>query len=124
MPHTTVEYSGSIADAFDRTAFAQDLHDTLVSLADVRAAGCKTRFVRRDDVYIGDGSPHYALLHTEIAVVAGRTTETKRAVNEAVLALLRKHTAPIPEHEVQFSVTLRDLDSETYVKHDEPRTAS
>jgi 5-carboxymethyl-2-hydroxymuconate isomerase len=122
MPHTIVEYSASVADAFDRPAFGKGLHEALVRIADGRLGGCKTRFVRLDDTYIADGAPHCALIHAEIGVLSGRTTEVKRELNEAVLALLRQHTAPLPHLEVQFSVNLHDLERETYVRHEEPRT--
>jgi 5-carboxymethyl-2-hydroxymuconate isomerase len=111
-----------VADAFDRPAFGKDLHEALVRIAGGRAGGCKTRFIRLDDTWIADGSPHYAMVHAEIGLLSGRTTEVKRELNEAVLALLRQHTAPLPHLEVQFSVNLRDLERETYTRHDEPRT--
>lgn len=120
MPHTTVEYSGTLAEALDRPAFGAALHEALVTVAGGRAAGCKTRFVRHDDLYIGDGSPHHAMVHVEIALLSGRTPETKRALTEAVLATLRAHTAPTPRLAVQFSVTLRDLDRDSYVRADAP----
>jgi 5-carboxymethyl-2-hydroxymuconate isomerase len=123
MPHTTVEYSGTLAGALDRPGFGKALHETLVEVAGGRAAGCKTRFVRHDDLWIGDGSDHHAMIHVEIALLSGRTPRTKRAVTEAVLRLLREHTAPAPELEVQFSVSLRDLDRESFVRDDRPRTA-
>jgi 5-carboxymethyl-2-hydroxymuconate isomerase len=118
MPHTTVEYSGTLADALDRPGFGKALHETLVTVAGGRADGCKTRFVRHDDLWIADGSDHHAMIHVEIALLSGRTPETKRALTEAVLANLREHTAPAPESAVQFSVTVRDLDRDSYVRED------
>jgi 5-carboxymethyl-2-hydroxymuconate isomerase len=124
MPHTTVEYSGTLADALDKPGFGKALHEALVTVAGGRAGGCKTRFVRHDDLWIADGGPHHAMIHVEVAILSGRTPETKRALTEAVLAALRAHTAPTPQYAVQFSVDLRDLDREAYARHEEPRTAS
>ncbi|CAG6395481.1 5-carboxymethyl-2-hydroxymuconate Delta-isomerase [Streptomyces cocklensis] len=124
MPHTTVEYSGTLVEALDRPAFGAALHEALVTVAGGRAGGCKTRFVRHDDLFIGDGSAHHAMIHVEIALLSGRTPEVKRALTEAVLAALREHTAPTPQYAVQFSVDLRDLDRDAYVVHENPRTAS
>jgi 5-carboxymethyl-2-hydroxymuconate isomerase len=124
MPHINVEFSGSLAEAFDRPAFARDTHEALVTIAGGRPAGCKTRFVPLDETYIADGSDGYAMIHVRIGILSGRTAEVKRELNEAVLALVRKHTAPVPRVEVQMSVELRDLDRETYVRYEEPRVAS
>ncbi|WP_333769455.1 5-carboxymethyl-2-hydroxymuconate Delta-isomerase [Streptomyces sp. IBSBF 2435] len=120
MPHTTVEYSGTLAEAFDRPAFGKDLHEALVTIA----GGCKTRFVRHDDLWIADGSPYHAMIHAEMSLLSGRSAETRRALTGAVLAALRQHTAPTPQYEVQFSVDLRDLDRDAYVGHVDARTAS
>ncbi|NJP44611.1 5-carboxymethyl-2-hydroxymuconate Delta-isomerase [Actinacidiphila epipremni] len=124
MPHTTVEYSGTLTGALDKPGFGTALHEALVTIAGGRAAGCKTRFVRHDDLWIGDGSPHRAMIHVEVALLSGRDPETKRALTAAVLAALREHTAPTPQFEVQFSVDLRDLDREAYARHEEPRAVA
>jgi 5-carboxymethyl-2-hydroxymuconate isomerase len=122
MPHINVEYSEAVADAFDRPAFAKDTHQAVVDIAGGRAGGCKSRFTRLDETYIADGSAGYAMIHVRIGVLSGRATEVKRELTEAVLALLRKHTAPVPQVELQLSVELRDLDRETYARHEESRT--
>jgi 5-carboxymethyl-2-hydroxymuconate isomerase len=124
MPHITVEYSASLADAFDRTGFAKDTHEAIVEIAGGRAGGCKTRFIRLDETYIADGSPHYAMIHVQLAILSGRTEEVKSRLNEAVLALVRERTAPMPQFEVQMSVDLRDLERETYTRYEQPRTQS
>ncbi|SEO26504.1 5-carboxymethyl-2-hydroxymuconate isomerase [Actinacidiphila rubida] len=122
MPHLTVEYSANTAGSFDPRSLAEDLHQAVVTIAGGRAGGCKTRFVRQDEVYIADGSPHYAMVHLEIALLSGRTAETKRALSAAAIDLLRRHVAPMPRFEVQCSVDIRDLDGDAYARHDEPRT--
>lgn len=122
MPHTTVEYSASVADAFDRPAFAKGLHEAVVSIADGRAAVCQTRFLRLDETYIADGSPHYAMIHVTVALFAGRVIDVKRELRGAVLALLRQHTAPTPTLSLQFSVEVRDFDREVFGRHDELRS--
>ncbi|SDN67801.1 5-carboxymethyl-2-hydroxymuconate Delta-isomerase [Actinacidiphila guanduensis] len=123
MPHTRVEYDEGVAAAFDRRAFAKDLHETLVAVVGGRAEGCKTRFLPLADTYIADGSDGYAMVHVEIGILGGRTPERKRELSEAVIALLRKHIAPVPEVELQTSVDVRDLDREAYVREDRPRGA-
>ncbi|MCL2734309.1 MAG: 5-carboxymethyl-2-hydroxymuconate Delta-isomerase [Actinomycetia bacterium] len=122
MPHISVEYSANAAGSFDPASLAKDLHEAVVSLAGGRAGGCKTRFVRHDEVYIADGSPDHAMIHAEIALLSGRPAETKRALSEAALELLRRHTAPMSQFEVQFSVDIRDLDRDAYTRHEDPRT--
>ena len=61
------------------------------------------------------------MIHVQIGVLWGRTTAVKRELTDAVLGLLREHTAPVPRFELQLSVELRDLDPAVYVRHEEPR---
>jgi 5-carboxymethyl-2-hydroxymuconate isomerase len=124
MPHITVEYSDTVADAFDRPGFAKDLHQALVTVAGGRAQGCKTRFQRLTETYLADGSGDYAIIHVELALLAGRTPQVKRRLTEAVMESLRRHTAPTPAVELQFSVDYRDIDADAYARHENPKVAS
>ncbi|HEY5837195.1 5-carboxymethyl-2-hydroxymuconate Delta-isomerase [Streptomyces sp.] len=125
MPHTTVEFSSDLGSVFDTAGFAEDLHPTIASIADASVEGCKTRFlhpgfVDTDYLHIADGSPRHAMIHVEIALLSGRTTDVKRELGQAVLALVRTHTAPAPAFRIQMSVEIRELDRETYATHVEP----
>ncbi|WP_435132998.1 5-carboxymethyl-2-hydroxymuconate Delta-isomerase [Actinacidiphila sp. bgisy144] len=120
MPHSIVEYSANLADTFDRPQFAKGLHEALVRVAGGRAEGCKTRFVRLDETYIADGSPHYSMVHAQVGILSGRPPQVRRELAEAVLAALRDTVRPLPEAELQLSVDVRELDRETYAQHDTP----
>ncbi|WP_328463201.1 5-carboxymethyl-2-hydroxymuconate Delta-isomerase [Streptomyces sp. NBC_00448] len=120
MPHSIVEYSAELADTFDRPRFAKGLHEALVRIAGGRAAGCKTRFVRLDETYIADGSSGYAMVHVQTGILSGRTPQVRRELAEAVLELLRDSVPPLPAAELQMSVDVRELDRETYARHETP----
>lgn len=125
MPHTTVEFSADLGSAFDNVAFAEELHPLIAAIAGARVGGCVTRmlypdFIHDEYLYIADGSSYHAVIHVEIALLSGRTTEVKRELSQAVLALVRTHTAPAPGFEIQMSVEVRDIDRQTYANHTEP----
>ncbi|MFI0740745.1 5-carboxymethyl-2-hydroxymuconate Delta-isomerase [Streptomyces sp. NPDC021100] len=92
MPHFAVDYSESLADVFDRRAFAQALHPLTAEVLDTPITNCKTRF-RRCEAVVAADLPGQSLVHVEVALLAGRTDEQKAALSEAVLALVREHTA-------------------------------
>lgn len=58
MPHTTVEHSGTLADAPDKPGLGDAPHETLVTAVAGRAAGRTTRFVRHDDRHAGAAARH------------------------------------------------------------------
>lgn len=127
MPHTTLEFSNVLVenDHFDRSGFVEELHPLIVSIAGGRLEACKTRmlypdFIDVDYLHIADGAPYRTMIHVEIALLAGRSPQVKAKLSQAVLDLVRKHTAAAPQIEIQMSVEIRDIDHEAYSSHTEP----
>ncbi|WP_028800766.1 5-carboxymethyl-2-hydroxymuconate Delta-isomerase [Streptomyces sp. 142MFCol3.1] len=110
MPQITVDCSESLDDAFDRRGFALALHPVVVETAAARIEACKTRFrTTGDDVVGADGEGH-AIVHVTLALLAGRSDETKARLTEAALELLRKYVEPVEGVTVHASAEVRDLD--------------
>ncbi|MGW3242621.1 5-carboxymethyl-2-hydroxymuconate Delta-isomerase [Streptomyces sp. NPDC001070] len=120
MPHITVDYTGNLADAFDRRGFALALHPLVAKIIDTRVEACKTRFRRSEEYVLVDGAPEHAMILVQAAVLSGRTPEAKTQLSEAVLELLREHLAPTPQLSVQTAVDIVDLDRTWYRSHTEP----
>ncbi|MFF7213565.1 5-carboxymethyl-2-hydroxymuconate Delta-isomerase [Streptomyces sp. NPDC008238] len=120
MPHITVDYTGNLADAFDRRGFATALHPLVAETIDTKVEACTTRFRRSDEYVLADGAPGHALVLVRAAVLSGRTPEAKTRLSEAVLELVRKHLAPTPELSVRTAVDVVDLDRTWYRSHLEP----
>ncbi|WP_328317124.1 5-carboxymethyl-2-hydroxymuconate Delta-isomerase [Streptomyces sp. NBC_00388] len=110
MPQITVEYSESLEDAFDRRGFALALHPVVVETVSAGLPACKTRFVRAAGFVAGDGAADDAVVHVEIALLAGRTDEAKARLSEAVLDIARRYLAPT-RSTVHLSAETRDLDT-------------
>ncbi|WP_329121295.1 5-carboxymethyl-2-hydroxymuconate Delta-isomerase [Streptomyces sp. NBC_01353] len=104
MPQITVDYSAPL----DRRGFALALHPLVVETVDTRIDACKTRFREVEETVIGDGSTNDVVVHVDIALLAGRTDETKARLAEAVVALLPAYLKE-PEG-VHVSAEVRDLE--------------
>ncbi|MEV0302561.1 5-carboxymethyl-2-hydroxymuconate Delta-isomerase [Streptomyces prasinus] len=111
MPQITVDYSERLADGFDRPAFARDLHTAVVEIAAAKPPACKTRFRRTEDVVVGPDTDGHALVHVHVALLAGRSDETKARLTEAVLDLLRQYVKPSEGQTLHASAEVRDLDA-------------
>ncbi|MFH9961808.1 5-carboxymethyl-2-hydroxymuconate Delta-isomerase [Streptomyces mirabilis] len=119
MPQITVDYSYSLDDAFDQRGFALALHQVVVETAAARIEACKTRFRCTDEEVVGAGEDGHAIVHITLALLPGRTDETKAKLTEAVLELLRKHIEPTDGvSTVHASAEVRDLDP-SYRKYEE-----
>lgn len=111
MPQITIDYSASLDEAFDRRAYAKALHPVVVETVAARTAACKTRTRRTDDFTVGDGTGEDAVVHVEIALLAGRTDEAKARLSEAATDLVRDFLKPVDGLTVHISTEVRDLDA-------------
>ncbi|WP_034088767.1 5-carboxymethyl-2-hydroxymuconate Delta-isomerase [Streptacidiphilus albus] len=112
MPQITVDHSDRLV--LDRRAFAAELHPLVAKTIDTTVDACKTRFSRIEESFIGDGDPAQVMLHLEIGILAGRSTELKTELSEAVLALVRSHATAAPGDRLHLAVDVVDLDRGTY----------
>ncbi|WP_328414690.1 5-carboxymethyl-2-hydroxymuconate Delta-isomerase [Streptomyces violaceus] len=111
MPQITVDYSADLADGFDRSGFAKALHEATVEIAAAKPPACKSRFRPTEDIVVGPDTEGHAHVHVHIALLAGRTEETKARLTEAALELLRTHLKTADGIVVHASAEVRDLDA-------------
>ncbi|MFJ2826305.1 5-carboxymethyl-2-hydroxymuconate Delta-isomerase [Streptomyces sp. NPDC087263] len=110
MPQITVEYSESLDGTFDRPGFALALHPVVVETAAARLGACKTRFRRTEDNVVGAEADGHAIVYITLALLPGRTDETKAALTAAVLDLLSAHIKPTDGLTLHASAEVRELD--------------
>ncbi|MFE4455276.1 5-carboxymethyl-2-hydroxymuconate Delta-isomerase [Streptomyces sp. NPDC056796] len=111
MPQITVDYSAELDDSFDRRGFALALHPLVAGTVSTSIPACKTRFIRAEDAVVGDAASGDPVVNVSIAMLPGRTPETKARLTEAVLELLTGHIRPVEGLTVHASAEVRDLDA-------------
>ncbi|HEX8363857.1 MAG TPA: 5-carboxymethyl-2-hydroxymuconate Delta-isomerase [Allosphingosinicella sp.] len=116
MPQITIEYSANLDGRFDARGFASKLHGHLVAHADAQIESCKTRLVRLDEVVIGAGEPHGAMIHADVRILTGRSDQQKRLLGEAAIQSLEDAVSGAEGLEVQLTVEVRELDRANYHK--------
>ncbi|MCL7423587.1 5-carboxymethyl-2-hydroxymuconate Delta-isomerase [Streptomyces sp. NPDC057806] len=109
MPQITVERSPAL-DHVDWEAFATALHPVVVETAAARLEACKTRVLRTTDEAVGAEPEGHAVVQVTLALLAGRSDETKARLTEAVVDLLTKHVRPVDGLKLHLSAEVRDLD--------------
>ncbi|GGN84586.1 isomerase [Streptomyces albiflavescens] len=109
MPQITVEFSSEL-DHVDWRGFALELHPVIVETAAARLEACKTRTLRTEDDVVGAEVDGQAIVNVTIALLAGRTDETKARLTESALELLRKFIEPADGLALHVSAEVRDLD--------------
>ncbi|MEU1848824.1 isomerase [Streptomyces sp. NPDC019990] len=111
MPQITVDYSADLGDGFDRPGFAKALHEATVGIAAAKPQACKTRFRRTENIVVGPETEGHAHVHVHIALLPGRTEETRARLTETALELLRTHLKADPGVVLHASAEVRELDA-------------
>ncbi|MFB7560289.1 5-carboxymethyl-2-hydroxymuconate Delta-isomerase [Streptomyces brevispora] len=110
MPQITVDYSAHLDETFDHHGFAGALHPLIAETVTTKIAACKTRFRRVEETAVADAPDGDAIVHVEIALLAGRTPEIKARLTESVVELLAGHIEPTDGLTLHLSAETRDLD--------------
>ena len=115
MPHLTLEYTCNLkhfnpADAL--AAINQAMFDSgLFGEADI-----KSRAIALDTFQIGISTTPRAFAHVRIALLAGRSSQQRKSLADAVLAALTVAVNGQIGTEIQLSVETVDLDHPSYAK--------
>ncbi|MGV9263952.1 5-carboxymethyl-2-hydroxymuconate Delta-isomerase [Kitasatospora sp. NPDC003701] len=116
MPQISVDYSPSLAGAFDRRALGLAINRLAVKTIDASPGACKTVFREVQDFVVGDseGEGGDAQVYVEFQIFPGRAPEAKAALGDAVLALLAERIAPAPGSRLFTAVNIADIDRDSY----------
>lgn len=114
MPQIRIEHSANLSGTFDSRALALSIHRLCVEKVNAAIDACKSRIINVGDVITGDGTAEGVMLHVDIGLLKGRTTEAKGALADAVLASLADAVNGKPG--IALSVEVRDMDTDTYRK--------
>lgn len=115
MPHLTLEYSDNLP-TFDAAAALMALNHTLVASGQFEEVDIKSRALRFDTYLVGTQPTGRAFVHAKIAILSGRTPETKAALSSSLLATLRGLCTWPATLQVQLCVEVQDIDRPSYAK--------
>lgn len=117
MPHILLETSANLkAPPSHRTVF-EDLHEAIRPMESVRVADLKSRAVRHENVYIGDGNPERSFVHLQVQLLTGRDQSVRHRLAKECMRILELHFgADVVGPLCQMSVEVREMERSTYVK--------
>ncbi len=117
MPHLTLEYTHNSVDSFDFEPLFSHLHSLLSEVANADIGSCKSRAIKIENYFIGDGADHHAFVHLNISLLAGRSQTAKQQLGEAALALLEQYFySDSSALKIQATVKITDMPIELYFK--------
>jgi 5-carboxymethyl-2-hydroxymuconate isomerase len=116
MPHMTLEYSDNIIDRPVPGILLAELHDALVASGPYDMTQIKSRILVHEQFLVSDGKNDQAFVHLQLAIMP-RDVPVMKATTEKLLAFLQdKFPKSKKDLNCSFSVEVRILEKETYVK--------
>ena len=108
MPHIILEYSNNIkTGGFDH--LFKDIHAILSDYAEI--ANCKSRAIKLENYYIGEGDKQNAMINLQLKLLPGRSNATKKEIAEKLISLLQAQLLPnIEAQQLRCSTTIEILD--------------
>jgi len=117
MPHTTLEYTSTIAEQPDFQAFWEQLHRFLSEECPFNLKDIKSRAYRCDEFRMAGGGRDLAFVHLTILVLEGRDPAVLAKVGNGALDLLKVHFARTLEtQQADLTVEVRDMRRDGYFK--------
>lgn len=110
MPHAVVEYSQDIETQFEAQALMQAVHMSLLSSAQFAEKDIKVRLYGCDHALVAGESATF--IHITVYMLSGRSDETKKAITEHLLEVLKGLNLA----SASLSVDARDMDRSVYSK--------
>ncbi|HEX5393992.1 MAG TPA: 5-carboxymethyl-2-hydroxymuconate Delta-isomerase [Rhodocyclaceae bacterium] len=117
MPHLTIEYTSNI-QGFNASETLAAMNAILIASGECEEVDVKSRTLRLDDFQIGgNAATARGFVHGELALLSGRSAETKKRLSDELMRGLQK----LAEHwskdlHIQLSVEIRDMDRASYGK--------
>lgn len=117
MPHTTLEYTSTIAEQPDFQAFWDQLHRFLSEECPFNLKDIKSRAYRCDEFRMAGGGRDLAFVHLTILVLEGRDPAVLAKAGNGALDLLKVHFARTLETlQADLTVEVRGMNRDGYFK--------
>ena len=115
MPHLSVEYTDNLPQ-FHAAPVLLALNQALLDSGQFEEQDIKSRAIRLDTYRTGTSSAPRAFVHVRIAILSGRSAETRSALSDGVLRALQGACEWPSALRVQLSVEVVDMDRGSYAK--------
>jgi 5-carboxymethyl-2-hydroxymuconate isomerase len=116
MPHLVLETTADLPENADVPDILEALVERLASFPTVDPKTIRSHHSLKSVWYVGEGSPA-GFAHLTVKVRAGRATDWRQSIGEAMMEVLRETFRASRENgEVALSVEVREMDRETYIR--------
>jgi 5-carboxymethyl-2-hydroxymuconate isomerase len=118
MPHCILEYSANIVDQPDMDRLFIDIHDTLMATGVFNLDDIKSRAIRHEEYFLGDGDPERAFVTLNVQILSGRSDDVKAQITEAAIEVLkRSFPESLRQRKCSLTVQVSEIHRESYRRY-------
>ena len=118
MPHITLQFTDNIESLPNFNQLFSEVHQTINAIAGIKIENCKSKAIKLENFYIGDGSKSKGFLHLEVKFLAGRTIEVKSEIGKKLLEILKTHfKESLSLLDFQITIEIIDIEKNCYFKY-------
>ena len=118
MPHFVLEYTRNIKDEAHIPELLAKVNQVLIAQGIFPIGGIRSRAVELDQYSIADGEPHYAFVHGNLKIGAGRSEAQKKKTCDDLFAMLKEHFAELyNKRKLALSLELNEFSESGTYKH-------
>ncbi len=115
MPHLTIEYTDNLTH-IQAEPLLLALNQALLDSGQFDEPDIKSRATRLQAYRTGTSPQPRAYVHAQLAILSGRSAETKQLLSASVLRVLQSACEGAMVPSVQLSVDVQDIDRASYAK--------
>lgn len=115
MPHVTLEYSANV-QPLDVQKLLRTVNQAMIDTGEFESLDIKSRAVKQEEFLIGLADSGHAYIHVKVALLSGRSAETKLNISKQLLDVLHSQLLPIAGIRLQLCVEMQDIDRVAYSK--------
>lgn len=119
MPHLTLEYTSNLP-LFKAADALLAINKVLLSSGEFEELDIKSRAIRLETYLVGTQVSNHpdnqAFVHAKLALLSGRSVQTKQALSASLLLVLEQSCAWPKTQSVQLCVEVQDIERESYAK--------
>ena len=120
MPHITLQYTNNVKESTSFEKLFHIIHQALHHIAGIKIENCKSKAVKLEDYYVGNGSGKPGFIHVEVKFMEGRSMDIKSKIGEHILNIVKNHfQSHIKNPDFQLTVELLDIKKTSYFKYPE-----
>jgi len=116
MPQIKLEYSSNILSDVNYKNLFLEIHRNVAQIISCDIMNCKSRAIKVDNYFIGEGEQQNAMIHLDIAILDGRPDKVKIELGEKILSILETYFSDTDSLALQVTVDVKDLQRKLYFK--------